>query len=602
MSGTWQNLTNAPGFSASTMLLLTDGSVLCHDEPNSGGVSATNHWYRLVPDASGSYLNGTWHQVANSHTAPLYFACSVLGDGRVFIAGGEYNGTQGQVEQLTAEIYDPIADTWTNLPTPAGWTNIGDAPSVVLDDNRVLLGNINNKQTAIYDPATNTWAAGPNKDDTRCTEETWVLMPDQTVLCLECDRRPRAEKYVMAANQWVTAGSTPVALVDAPSDEIGASVALPDGRAFCIGATGNTALYTMPAIANQPGTWAAGPTFPVIVAGKVTGAKDAPACLMPNGKVLCLVGPFNSAAGEWGQPVYFFEYDPAANTLTQAPAPSNSGGNPFSSRLMLLPTGQVLHANGTQVVAIYTPDGAPDPAWRPSITSVPNVLHPGDTYTLHGRQINGLSQAVIYGDEGSMATNYPIVRLTDSGGQVIYCRTRNHSTMGIQTGMVIHSTEFTVPNSAPFATYCLSVIANGIASVCSTVAVTHKIWKEIKWEIKEVKELKENVKWEHDGLKLVVEDLRKISEIDQVTQFGDEGWGEVIKALVQRSDELEGQLRAFIKKGERPEVAVFVQPRDPNAPKKTLPHEDEKDKGRGKKGKGGRSKKSDSHRRKPARS
>lgn len=580
MSGNWQDLTNAAGFSASTMLLLTDGSVLCHDEPNTGGVSATNHWYRLVPDTLGSYRNGTWHAVADSHTAPLYFACSVLRDGRVFIAGGEYDDSHGQVEQLAAEIYDPVANTWTTIPTPAGWTNIGDAPSVVLTDGRVLLGNINNNQTAIYDPVSNTWSAGPTKDDTRCTEETWVLMPDQTVLCLECDRRPRAEKYVMAANQWVTAGSTPVTLVDAPSDEIGAAVALPDGRAFCIGATGNTALYTVPAIANQPGAWAAGPSFPVIVNGKTTGAKDAPACLMPNGRVLCLVGPFNSAAGEWGQPVYFFEYDPAANTLTQAPSPSNAGGSPFSSRLMLLPTGQVLHASGSQTVAIYTPDGAPDPMWRPSVTSVPSALLPGNTYTLNGRQINGLSQAVIYGDEGSMATNYPIVQLTDPSGNVVYCRTRNHSTMGIQTGAAIHTTQFTVPSNAPFGTYRLRVIANGIASDSVTVAVTHKRWKEIKWEIKEVKEIKENFKWEHENLKLVFEDLRKISEIDQVSQLGDLGWGEVIRELVNRSDQMEGELRAFIKKDQRPDVAVSVQPVSAAAPKKTVPHDEKPKKDR----------------------
>jgi hypothetical protein len=445
----------------------------------------------------------------------------------------------------------------------------------VLVDGRVLLGDIGGNRTSIYDPAANTWTAGPTKEDTRCTEETWVLLPDQTVLAIECDRQPRTEKYVMAANTWVTAGNTPVTLIDTASDEVGSALALPDGRAFCIGATSHTALYTPPAIANQLGTWAAGPDFPVIVQGRVTGAKDAPACLLPNGKVLCIVAPYDPNAAQntsqaWGFPVYCFEYDPVANTLTQVSSPSNNSGSPFSSRLILLPTGEALHTNGSTSVAIYTPDGAPDPAWKPTITSVPVALHPNQTYMLRGRQINGLSQAVIYGDEGAMATNYPIVQLTNNvTGDVIYCRTHDHSTMGIQTGAIVHTTNFTVPANTPTASYCLRVIANGIASDCTTVAVNpHKIWKELKWEIKETKE---NIKIETERFKLIFEDLRKINEGDWRERFGDVGWGETIRQLINRSDEIEGQLRTFIKGNERPATGVVQLPMPAKAPEAPPP-------------------------------
>jgi hypothetical protein len=566
MPGTWLDLVNPPTFNAGTMLLLTDGTVLCHDEPNGGGVSGSNRWWKLTPDSAGRYRTGSWTQLTDGPNSPLYFACSVLRDGRVFVAGGEYNGGAAQAELLAAEIYDPVANNWTPIGTPAGWTNIGDAPSVVLADGRVLLGEITgpagvlHNRTAIYDPVTNAWSAGPSKNDPRGTEETWVLLPDQTVLAIECDNRPRTEKYVMASNTWVCAGNTPVTLVDAASDEIGPALALPDGRAFCVGATNHTALYTPPPVASQPGTWSPGPDFPVITNGWVTGAKDAPACLLPNGRVLCIVAPYDPNAAQntsqaWGYPLYFFEYDPAANTLTQAPPPHNYKSNPYSSRLMLLPTGEVLHANGSMVVSIYTPDGAPDPAWKPTITSVPTALHPGNTYTLQGRQINGLSQAVIYGDEGAMATNYPLVRITNSNtGGVIYCRTRNHSTMGINTGAAVHSTEFTVPASAPFGPYQLSVIANGIASDTVKVVVTTKLWKELKWEIKE------NLKLETDRVKLEFEDLTKINEGDWRQRFEDSGWGEVIRQMADRTDQLEGTLRAFIKPDERPDVGVIPAP------------------------------------------
>ena len=561
MAGIWNSLTNQPTFSAGTMLLLTDGSVLCHDEPNSGAVTGTKHWWRLVPDTTGSYRGGTWHQVADSSWAPLYFACTLLRDGRVFIAGGEYDGNAMQAEVATAAIYDPVADAWTAIGHPTGWTQIGDAPSAILADGRVLLGDINGKRTAIYDPAANTWTAAGTKDDARCTEETWVILPDQSILAIECDNQPKAEKYIPAADKWVSAGTTATTLVDTLSDEVGSAIVLPDGRAFCIGATNHTALYTPPPISNQTGTWAAGPDFPVITTGRVTGAKDAPAALLPNGKVLCLVAPCNQSAATnttafWGSPVHFFEYDPATNALTEVSAPVNSGGSPFSSRLMLLPTGEVLHTNSSTTVTIYTPDLAPDPSWRPSITSVPTALVPGATYTLHGRQLNGLSQAVIYGDEGAMGTNYPIVRLTNTGtGEVVYCRTHDHSTMAVNTGTAVHTTQFTVPGGTALGSYMLCVIANGIeSSNCQSVAVTHKRWKELKWEIKEIKEL---AKLEHEKFKLVFEDNRKWNEGDWRERFGEGDWVEVVKTLVERSDQIETdvrQMRSFIGKKERPDV------------------------------------------------
>jgi hypothetical protein len=565
MAGTWHALTNQPSFSAGTMLLLTDGSVLCHDEPNSRNTTGTAHWWRLVPDATGSYLAGTWHQVADSPWSPLYFACSLMRDGRVFIAGGEYDSDSVQREVKTAAIYDPVANSWTSIAAPPGWNNIGDAPAAVLADGRVLLGDIFGKRSALYDAVTNTWTAAGTKDDPRGTEETWVVLPDQTVLAIECDNQPKAEKYVPAANTWVSAGSTPVTLVDTLSDEVGSAILLPDGRVFCIGATNHTALYAPPPIANQAGTWSAGPDFPVLVAGRVTGAKDAPAALLPNGKVLCLVAPCDQTASNqtiafWGTPVHFFEFDPGTNMLTEVSAPVNSGGSPFSSRLILLPTGEVLHTDNSSTVALYIPDGSPDPTWRPSITSVPSALRPGGTYQLHGRQINGLSQAVIYGDEGAMGTNYPIVRLTDTtSGQVVYCRTHGHSTMGVNTGTVVHSTSFTVPANASMGSYDLCLIANGIECAnCSKVAVTNKRWKELKWELKETKEL---LKIESDRYKLVFEDLRKWNEGDWRERFGGEDWVEVVRKLAERSDEIETEVRrsrAFIKAEERPEVGGLV--------------------------------------------
>jgi hypothetical protein len=109
----------------------------------------------------------------------------------------------------------------------------------------------------------------------------------------------------------------------------------------------------------------------------------------------------------------------------------------FWSRLMLLPTGQVLFGPSTTDLRCYTPDGAPQEAWRPAVTQVsPHCGHAGiDYYLLHGTQLNGLSQANIYGDDCTPATNYPLVRLRSvRTGEVYYCRTYDFSSMAVSTG------------------------------------------------------------------------------------------------------------------------------------------------------------------------
>jgi hypothetical protein len=457
------------------MLLLTGGDVLCQD-------AGASDWWRLRPDRTGSYVNGTWSQAASGPNAPLWFASAVLADGRVFVAGGEYNNGV-EVELLAAEIYDPVANHWTSISTPPGWSNIGDASSSVLPDGRVLIGSVNGPDCAIYSPATNSWSATGSKHNATTNEETWTLLPDGTVLSVDCDSHPAAEKYVIAQGAWVSAGSTPVDLVEDASIEIGPAVLLPDGRVFAIGATGKTALYTRPPVPNQPGSWVAGPSFPV-VGGKQLGAKDAPACLLPNGKVLCVAGPVDGVSDHYLGPTSFFEFDPATNSLAAAPNPPNNSDAPYTGRLLPLPTGEVLFASMTTDIEVYTPGGAPQTSWKPRITSFPGRIYAGGVYPLQGTQLNGLSQAASYGDDVQMATNYPVARLVGQGGEAIYCRTFHHSTMGVATGNTIAHTSVLVPRSVSSGRYTLEVVANGIASdpmVVDVVGPTRLRSSAVSW-------------------------------------------------------------------------------------------------------------------------
>ena len=129
--------------------------------------------------------------------------------------------------------------------------------------------------------------------------------------------------------------------------------------------------------------------------------------------------------------------DQTEGVLRSCPKWNRPHGEPvFKGRMLLLPTGEVLFSNGTHDVELYIPDGIPNPSWRPQITNSPSQVQRGRTYTIRGRQLNGLSQAVSYGDDASMATNYPLVRIHNlSTNKITYCRTHDHSTIGVHTGV-----------------------------------------------------------------------------------------------------------------------------------------------------------------------
>lgn len=460
-SQSWRPLHNQPRFSSpGTALLLTDGTVMVQD-------SDASDWWRLTPNANGSYLNGAWSQLASlpKGYGPLYYASAVLADGRVIVEGGEYNLGNQQVETNLGAIYDPVTDEWTAVSPPRGWTDIGDAPSVVLPNGKFMIGHIDDTRDALLDPNTMTWTLEPGtgKKD-RNAEEGWTLLPDGTVLTVDALSAPGAEKYVPSQVKWISAANTVVRLEDPSSQEIGPAVLRPDGTVFATGANGqgagHTSVYHPPADRNKPGHWVPGPDFP----GKLDIA-DGPAALLPDGNVLCQASP-----GIFHPPSHFFEFD--GTNLKAVPAPPNAPNDPsFAGRMLVLPTGQVLFTDGSTDVEIYTPTGNANRAWAPTISSVPTQLTRGQTYAASGTQFNGLSQAVAYGDDAQAATNYPLVRLkNDTTGHVFYARTHDHSTMAVATKNTTVSTNFDVPANMETGTGKLVVVANGIAS--DPVAVT----------------------------------------------------------------------------------------------------------------------------------
>jgi hypothetical protein len=90
---------------------------------------------------------------------------------------------------------------------------------------------------------------------------------------------------------------------------------------------------------------------------------------------------------------------------------------------------------------------------------------------ISGTQLNGMSQGSAYGDDNQSATNFPLVRITDSTGRVVYCKTHGFTTMGVATGSKIVSALFDIPPGIALGAATLEVVANGIPSVASAVNI-----------------------------------------------------------------------------------------------------------------------------------
>lgn len=476
----WTPLANQPVFlvdGAANPILLTDGTVLVQD-------AGFPDWWKLTPDQFGSYVNGTWTQIASTPAtySPLYHSSAVLPDGRMIMEGGEYLLSLDQTEfipSLTPQgaIYDPLANSWTTVAPPRFFFNfpgfgqtIGDAQSVVLPNGTYMQADCCTDQAALLDAKTLTWTqTGRGKFDIN-DEEGWTLLPNGKVLTVDAyvgsyDPSGRnSEVYDPITGTWSSAGDTKVQLwdscggVNGASYELGPGVLRPDGTVFYTGASqcgsAKTAVFD-----THYGSWHAGPSFP-----GGNAISDGPAALEPNGRVLMMASP-----GFDNTPVTFFEWD--GQNLSQVQGTPNAPfDSSFFGNMLVLPTGQILLTDFSDDIEIYTP--APGIAGGvPVVSSAPSNIMRGKTYSIAGVGFNGLSQGAAYGDDAQAATNYPLVRITNAAtGHVQYLRTHDHSSMAVASSDLV-TTKFDVPANAEKGTARLEVVANGIASAPVSVIV-----------------------------------------------------------------------------------------------------------------------------------
>lgn len=430
-------------------------------------------WFRLTPDSSGSYVNGTWSSIAPMHDTRLDFESDVLTNGKVLVAGGEYGSGDA-----TSEVYDPVANTWTVVPVPTSLLDptqasvqfpselqgFEDCSSVVISNGEVLIAPTEAStygQTMLFNPNTDSWSAGPttfNQPLYYQAEAAWVKLADGSILTVDGDSTT-SERYIPAMNAWVNDAIVPVELYSQPGIEEGPGLLLPNGNAIFFGGTGHTAIYT-PSGTTSPGSWAAGADFP-----NGQGMPDAPAAMMDNGRILCATSstPFGST-NIYNSPTSFYVYSYVSNNFVQINGPTGAStfpGPTYPTLMLDLPDGSVLFGHRSTDFYVFQPGGSPLAAGKPTIATV--TTNGDGSLHLTGTKFNGLSQGAAYGDDEQMDSNFPLVRFIDANGNVRYGRTRNWSSTGVMTSNTVVSVDCTIPAGAS-SHDGIQVVANGIAS------------------------------------------------------------------------------------------------------------------------------------------
>ena len=401
--------------------------------------SAPTYFYNLVTN--------TWTLAANKvYGASSEQGWTRLSDGRIltYDIGKSNNTGKGY-----AEVYSPITNSWSSISPGDGTANgvlpqLSDesefelGPALRLQDGRMFLigGNGN---TALYNPSTNTWAAGPVVNST-LNGQPYVFVADDAPGAI----LPNGHVIFAAdAGEGVTSSGSIV--------------------------NGSEVIKNIPSTAVfQVGWSVSGDGIP---SDATITSVDSPTQIhISDAATETLSGDAITYGVTYSSPTQLFDFDPAANTIgAVVPAIPDSnliGNSSFQSRMLMLPTGQLLFTDASTQLWIYTPDGSAAASLQPTISSV--TYDGGGTYTLTGTQITGQSAGAAYGDDVQCDENYPIIRMVSSSGSVYYAKTTNWSTIGVATGSAPETVTF-VPNPAmPAGTYSLIVSAAGISSAPAT--------------------------------------------------------------------------------------------------------------------------------------
>ncbi|NVN91363.1 MAG: hypothetical protein HXX11_12280 [Desulfuromonadales bacterium] len=317
-----------------TATLLNNGKILIAGGYYNDGLYNidSNHYLNTaeIYDPAAGTFTATGNMTSNrsNHTATL------LPNGKVLIAGGHYYNTAGDTYVNTAEIYDPLAGTFT----ATGNMNAirSDHTATLLPNGKVLVAGGNSTYSGnyantaeIYDPATGAFTATTGNMAGARAYHTATLLPSGKVLVAGglygANASNLAEMYDPATG---TFSSTNGNMITARRWHT--ATLLPNGTVLIAGGSNGNYLNTAEIYDPATGTF----TEPTSYMARYYHT----ATLLPNGKVLFTGG----STGGWSSTADM--YDPATATFSRVAGTMTVPRGRHTATL--LPDGRVLITGG----------------------------------------------------------------------------------------------------------------------------------------------------------------------------------------------------------------------------------------------------------------
>jgi WD40 repeat protein len=140
-----------------TATLLTDGQVLV---AGGGGFPCSgNFCYSTVNQSAEIYNPGThsWTSTEN-FSRRSYHSATLLADGRVLVVGGLNFGWDIRALFVlnTADVFDPASGHWRSVQNPISIS--GENNAVLLPNGKVLVVSSRDRTAELFDPITETWS------------------------------------------------------------------------------------------------------------------------------------------------------------------------------------------------------------------------------------------------------------------------------------------------------------------------------------------------------------------------------------------------------------------------------------------------------------
>jgi N-acetylneuraminic acid mutarotase len=298
-----------------------------------GSVSAT---------APLTIVSNTWSPAASLPETRYYHTATLLQDGKVLVVADEvWDGPMGPPTQIDAstELYDPVTDTWLPAQSVPGFR--ASHTATLLQNGKVLVaGGLNSfmslrglNSAELYDPVANTWTTAATMLTGR-HDHTATLLPNGKVLVTGgsdyVTSFSSAELYDPVANTWTPAGTMSTARWGH------SATLLNNGKVLIAGGYGSASGLSATAELYDPvsNTWSPAGSM-------LTARYEQTTTLLQNGKVLVAGGCDTSCVTTSSTELY----DPVANTWSATASMSTPR---MSHTATIIPNGKVLVAGGAR--------------------------------------------------------------------------------------------------------------------------------------------------------------------------------------------------------------------------------------------------------------